>query len=190
LATNHLYDQPFKDGAVTSLYTIPLTLNDGTRTDFGRFKGNVVMVVNVASQCGLTPQYAGLETLYEKFRDRGFEILGVPCNQFAGQEPGTDSEIAEFCERNFGVSFPLTAKAKVRGKDQHPLYAELTKFKTGVLPGLVKWNFEKFLINRAGEVVARFAPTVLPDSPEVLDAIEQALAEFDGPEAASRHSDA
>jgi glutathione peroxidase len=122
---------------VTSLYTIPLTLNDGTLTDFGRYEGNVVMVVNVASQCGLTPQYAGLETLYEKFRDRGFEILGVPCNQFAGQEPGTDTEIAEFCERNFGVSFPLTAKANVRGKDQHPLYAELTKFKTGVLPGLV-----------------------------------------------------
>ena len=109
----------------------------------------------------------------------------MPCNQFAGQEPGTDSEIAEFCERNFGVTFPLTAKANVRGKDQHPLYAELTKFKTSVLPGLVKWNFEKFLVNRPGEVVARFAPTVVPDSPEVLDAIEQALAEFDGPEAAS-----
>jgi glutathione peroxidase len=173
---------------VTSLYPIPLTLNDGTQTDFGRFKGNVVMVVNVASQCGLTPQYAGLETLYEKFRDRGFDILGVPCNQFAGQEPGTDSEIAEFCERNFGVTFPLTAKANVRGKGQHPLYAELTKFKTSVLPGLVKWNFEKFLVNRAGEVVARFAPTVEPDSTEVLEAIEQALAEFDGPEAASRRS--
>ncbi|GAC1498100.1 MAG: glutathione peroxidase [Pseudarthrobacter sp.] len=179
-----------KDGAVTSLYTIPLTLNDGTQTDFGRFKGNVVMVVNVASQCGLTPQYAGLETLYEKFRDRGFEILGVPCNQFAGQEPGTDSEIAEFCERNFGVSFPLTAKANVRGKDQHPLYGELTKFKTSVLPGLVKWNFEKFLINRAGEVVGRFAPTVVPDSPDVLDAIERALAEFDGPECLSGHPEA
>lgn len=180
--------QPRKDGAVTSLYPIPLTLNDGTQTDFGRFKGNVVMVVNVASQCGLTPQYGGLETLYGKFRDRGFEILGVPCNQFAGQEPGTDSEIAEFCERNFGVSFPLTAKANVRGKDQHPLYSELTKFKTGVLPGLVKWNFEKFLVNRTGDVVARFAPTVEPDSAEVLDAIEAALAEFDVPKNASADS--
>jgi glutathione peroxidase len=179
-----------KDGAVTSLYTIPLMLNDGTRTDFGRFKGNVVMVVNVASQCGLTPQYAGLETLYEKFRDQGFEILGVPCNQFAGQEPGTDGEIAEFCERNFGVSFPLTAKANVRGKDQHPLYAELTKFKTSVLPGLVKWNFEKFLISRTGEVVGRFAPTVVPDSPEILEAIQQALAEFDEPKSPSSHSKA
>ncbi|GAC1458346.1 MAG: glutathione peroxidase [Pseudarthrobacter sp.] len=138
----------------------------------------------------MTPQYAGLETLYEKFRDRGFEILGVPCNQFAGQEPGTDSEIAEFCERNFGVSFPLTAKANVRGRDQHPLYGELTKFKTSVLPGLVKWNFEKFLINRAGEVVGRFAPTVVPDSPDVLDVIERAPAEFDGAESPSGHPEA
>ena len=160
---------------MTSLYPIPLTLNDGTQTDFGRFKDKVVMVVNVASNCGLTPQYSGLEALYQKFRDRGFEILGVPCNQFAGQEPGSDSEIAEFCERNYGVGFPLTVKADVRGKDQHPLYAELTKFKTGLLPGLVKWNFEKFLVNRDGQVVARFAPTVEPDSAEVIDAIEGAL---------------
>lgn len=161
---------------MTTLYTIPLTLNDGTETDFGRFRGSVVLVVNVASQCGFTPQYTGLETLYEKFRDRGFEVLGVPCNQFAGQEPGSDSEIAEFCQLNFGVTFPLTAKANVRGKDQHPLYAELTRFKTSILPGLVKWNFEKFLVNRDGEVVARFAPNVEPDSAEVIDAIESALA--------------
>ncbi|PNI08474.1 glutathione peroxidase [Arthrobacter sp. AFG7.2] len=160
---------------MTALYPIPLTLNDGTATDFGRFKGRVVMVVNVASNCGFTPQYAGLEALYEKFRDRGFEILGVPCNQFAGQEPGSDSEIAEFCQRNFGVSFPLTVKADVRGRNQHPLYTELTKFKTGLLPGLVKWNFEKFLVNREGEVVKRFAPTVEPDSAEVIDAIEELL---------------
>ncbi|MDQ0661678.1 glutathione peroxidase [Arthrobacter ulcerisalmonis] len=157
------------------LYPIPLVLNDGTRTDFGQFKGKVVLVVNVASNCGFTRQYAGLEALYGKFRDRGFEVLGVPCNQFAGQEPGTDSEIAEFCERNFGVTFPLTAKADVRGRNQHPLFAEVTKFKTGLLPGLVKWNFEKFLVNRDGEVVARFAPTVEPDSAEVIDAVEQAI---------------
>jgi glutathione peroxidase len=162
--------------SVNSIHSIPLTLNDGTKTDFGRFKGSVVLVVNVASQCGFTPQYAGLELLYGKFRDRGFEVLGVPCNQFAGQEPGNDDEIAEFCERNFGVTFPLTAKADVRGKDQHPLYTELTRFKTGLLPGLVKWNFEKFLVNRDGVVVARFAPTVEPDSPEVIAAIEDALA--------------
>jgi glutathione peroxidase len=160
---------------VNSLYSIPLTLNDGTETDFGRFEGKVVMVVNVASQCGFTPQYAGLELIYEKFRDQGFEILGVPCNQFAGQEPGGDDEIAEFCQRNFGVSFPLTTKSNVRGKNQHPLYAELTRFKNGLLPGLVKWNFEKFLVNRDGEVVARFAPAVEPDSPEIIEAVEAAL---------------
>ena len=160
---------------VTDLYRVPLTLNDGSPTDFGRFKGKVVMVVNVASNCGFTPQYTGLETLYQKFRDRGFEVLGVPCNQFAGQEPGSDSEIAEFCQRNFGVTFPLTLKADVRGRNQHPLYAELTKFKSGLLPGLVKWNFEKFLVNRDGQVVKRFAPTVEPDSAEVIDAVEEAL---------------
>lgn len=160
---------------VIDLYRVPLTLNDGSPTDFGRFKGKVVMVVNVASNCGFTPQYTGLETLYQKFRDRGFEVLGVPCNQFAGQEPGSDSEIAEFCQRNFGVTFPLTLKADVRGRNQHPLYAELTKFKSGLLPGLVKWNFEKFLVNRDGQVVNRFAPTVEPDSAEVIDAVEDAL---------------
>ena len=160
---------------MTALHDIPLTLNDGTETDFGRFKGQVVLVVNVASQCGFTPQYAGLEALHNKFHAEGFTVLGVPCNQFAGQEPGGDAEIAEFCERNFGVTFPLTTKANVRGKDQHPLYGQLTKFKKGLLPGLVKWNFEKFLVNRDGEIVARFAPTVEPDSPEVVEAIRSAL---------------
>lgn len=157
------------------LHPIPLHLNDGTRTNFGQFKGKVVLVVNVASNCGFTPQYAGLESLYGTFRDRGFQVLGVPCNQFAGQEPGTDSEIAEFCERNFGVSFPMTAKADVRGRNQHLLYSELTKFRTGLLPGGVKWNFEKFLVSRDGSVVARFGPTVEPDSPKIIEAIEQAL---------------
>ena len=157
------------------LYQIPLTLNDGTATEFGQFKGKVVMVVNVASNCGFTPQYAALESLYGRYRDRGFEVLGVPCNQFAGQEPGTDSQIAGFCERNFGVTFPLTAKAGVRGRNQHPLYGELTKFKTGLLPGLVKWNFEKFLVSREGDVAARFAPAVEPGSPRVLAAIEELL---------------
>ncbi|WP_394940679.1 glutathione peroxidase [Psychromicrobium sp. YIM B11713] len=163
-------------GTATSLYSIPLTLNDGTETAFGRFEGKTVMVVNVASQCGFTPQYAGLEALYEKYRDQGFEVLGVPCNQFAGQEPGTDEDIQEFCSRNFGVTFTLSKKADVRGKEQHPLYAELTKFKNGILPGLIKWNFEKFLINSKGEIVARFAPTVEPDAPEISAAIEKALA--------------
>ncbi|MBT2566850.1 glutathione peroxidase [Arthrobacter sp. ISL-85] len=161
--------------SLRTLYPIPLILNDGTRTNFGQFKGKVVLVVNVASNCGFTRQYAALEALYGKFRDRGFEVLGIPCNQFAGQEPGTDSDITEFCQRNFGVTFTLTAKAEVRGRNQHLLYSELTKFKTGLLPGMVKWNFEKFLVNREGDVVARFAPTVEPDSAEVIDAIDLAL---------------
>ena len=161
---------------MTDLFSVPLTLNDGTETDFGRYRGQVVLVVNVASQCGFTPQYAGLQALHNKFEDDGFTVLGVPCNQFAGQEPGSDADIAEFCDRNFGVTFPLTAKADVRGKNQHPLYARLTKFKKGLLPGLVKWNFEKFLINRDGEIVARFAPTVEPDAPEVIEAVQAALA--------------
>ncbi|MET4590958.1 glutathione peroxidase [Arthrobacter sp. 754] len=176
LATNHPYDPLRKVPIMTALYSIPLTLNDGSETDFGRFDGNAVLVVNVASNCGFTQQYAGLETLYGKFRDRGLEVLGVPCNQFAGQEPGDDPEIAEFCERNFGVTFPLTSKADVRGRNQHPLYAELTKFKSGMLPGLVKWNFEKFLVSREGKVVARFAPAVEPDSAEIIDAIEEVLS--------------
>ncbi|QCB97203.1 glutathione peroxidase [Arthrobacter sp. PAMC25564] len=161
---------------MTALHSIQLTLIDGTETDFGRFKGEVVLVVNVASQCGFTPQYAGLEALHNKFREQGFAVLGVPCNQFAGQEPGADAEIAEFCERNFGVTFPLTAKADVHGEDQHPLYAELTKFKNADLPDQVQWNFEKFLVNRDGGVVARFTPAVEPDSPEVIDAVQAALA--------------
>lgn len=160
---------------MTDLYSIPLILNDGTETDFRRFEGQVVLVVNVASKCGFTPQYAGLEALYGKFQDQGFEILGVPCNQFAGQEPGTDQDIAEFCQLNFGVTFPLSSKADVRGKNQHPLYAELTQFKSGPLPGLVKWNFEKFLISREGKIVARFASSVAPDAPEILAAIEAEL---------------
>ncbi|MDP9904578.1 glutathione peroxidase [Arthrobacter bambusae] len=160
---------------MSTLYPVPLTLNDGTHTDFGRFKGKVVLVVNVASQCGFTPQYAGLERIYQKFRDQGFEILGVPSNQFAGQEPGDDEEIAEFCQRNFGVTFTLTTKSDVRGKNQHPLFKQLTQFKKGPLPGMVKWNFEKFLINRDGTIIARFAPTTEPDAPEILAAIENAL---------------
>lgn len=161
---------------MSNLYDIPLTLTDGTATDFGRFKGKVVLVVNVASKCGFTPQYEGLEKLYKTFQKDGFEILGVPCNQFAGQEPGTDSEIEEFCQVNFGVTFPLTQKANVRGKDQHPLYAELTKFKTGILPGLIKWNFEKFLISADGEILARFGSKAEPESKEIVGAVEQALA--------------
>ncbi|KNC19342.1 glutathione peroxidase [Arthrobacter sp. RIT-PI-e] len=157
------------------LYEIDLTMNDGSGGSFGDYRGKPVLVVNVASKCGFTPQYAGLEELYGKYAERGLVVLGMPCNQFMGQEPGNDADIAEFCSTTFGVSFPLLAKGDVRGKDQHPLYGELTQFKNGVLPGLVKWNFEKFLVGRDGKVMARFAPTVEPDAPEVIAAIEQAL---------------
>ncbi|MGO4591226.1 glutathione peroxidase [Micrococcaceae bacterium Sec5.1] len=158
-----------------TLYSIPLTFNDGSEADFGRFEGKAVLVVNVASECGFTRQYAGLEELYGKYREDGLEILGVPCNQFGGQEPGADEEIAEFCERNFGVSFPLTSKANVLGKEQHPLFAELTRDESGQ-PVKVKWNFEKFVINRDGELVARFPSTVEPDAQELVDAVEKALS--------------
>ncbi len=160
----------------SDLYDIDLTMNDGSRTSFGDFRGRPVLVVNVASKCGFTPQYAGLEELYGKYAEQGLVVLGMPCNQFMGQEPGTDGDIAEFCSTTFGVTFPLLSKGDVRGKDQHPLYGQLTHFRNGVLPGLVKWNFEKFLVNRDGEVVARFAPTVEPDAPEVIAAIEEVLA--------------
>ncbi|ANP72092.1 glutathione peroxidase [Cryobacterium arcticum] len=158
------------------LYDIPLTLIDGTPTTFGRFAGKTVLVVNVASKCGFTPQYAGLEALYKRYADSGLVVLGLPCNQFMGEEPGTEEDIQQFCELNFGVTFPLTAKVDVRGKHQHPLYAELTKFKKGVLPGLIKWNFEKFLVNSDGVIVDRFASTVEPESAQLVAAIEQSLA--------------
>ena len=158
-----------------TLYSIPLTFNDGSEADFGRFEGKAVLVVNVASECGYTRQYAGLEELYGKYREEGLEVLGIPCNQFGGQEPGADEEIAEFCERNFGVSFPLTSKANVLGKEQHPLFAELTRDESGQ-PVKVKWNFEKFVINRDGELVARFPSAVEPDAQELVDAVEKALS--------------
>ncbi|WP_026551618.1 glutathione peroxidase [Arthrobacter sp. H20] len=160
----------------TNLHSIPLTMNDGTEASFGDFSGKTVMVVNVASKCGYTPQYGGLENLYKKYRDQGFVVVGVPCNQFMSQEPGADEDIQAFCSTTYDVTFPLTKKADVRGKNQHPLYSELTKFKNGMLPGLVKWNFEKFLVNDQGSVVARFAPTVEPESDEVVAAIESAIA--------------
>ena len=159
----------------TSLYEIPLTLIDGTETTFGEFRGKTVLVVNTASKCGFTPQYAGLEALYQKYATDGLVILGMPSNQFMGQEPGTETDIAAFCDMNYGVTFPMTAKIDVRGKDQHPLFTQLTKFKTGILPGLVKWNFEKFLVTPDGKIVDRFASNVEPESKEIVAAIEKSL---------------
>ncbi|KFF60443.1 glutathione peroxidase [Cryobacterium sp. MLB-32] len=161
----------------TSLYEIPLTLIDGTETTFGEFRGKTVLVVNTASKCGFTPQYAGLEALYKKYATDGLVILGMPSNQFMGQEPGTETDIAEFCDMNYGVTFPMTTKIDVRGKDQHALFTQLTKFKTGILPGLVKWNFEKFLVTPEGKIVNRFASNVEPQSKEIVAAIEKSLAE-------------
>jgi glutathione peroxidase len=160
-----------------SLHETALTLNNGTTTTFGDLAaGCAVLVVNVASKCGFTRQYDGLEALSQEFKDRGLVVLGVPCNQFAGQEPGTDAEIEEFCRVNFGVTFPLAAKADVLGKAQHPLYAELTQFPADDdLGEKVKWNFEKFLVNAEGEVVGRFRSTVEPESDELRAAIEAAL---------------
>lgn len=162
--------------SASSLHDIPLTLIDGTPTTFGRFAGKTVLVVNVASKCGFTPQYAGLEALYRRYADDGLVVLGLPCNQFLGEEPGTEKDIQQFCELNFGVTFPLTTKVDVRGKNQHPLYAELTSFRKGLLPGLIKWNFEKFLVNADGVIVDRFASTVEPESTQLVAAIEGALA--------------
>ncbi|MGA7204812.1 MAG: glutathione peroxidase [Specibacter sp.] len=149
-----------------------LTLNDGTPTTMAELPGKAVLLVNVASECGFTVQYDALEALYEKYRDRGLEILGLPCNQFGGQEPGTDEEIADFCRKNFGVTFQLGAKIDVNGPNAHPIFAELTNH--GQNP--VKWNFEKFLITGEGAVAARFASAVTPDAPELVAAIEAALA--------------
>lgn len=160
---------------MTDLHQIPLTLNDGTEATLGeRFPGKAVLVVNVASKCGLTPQYEGLEALYRDHKDLGLEIIGVPCNQFMGQEPGSDAEIEEFCQLNYGVTFPLAAKTDVNGEDAHPLYRELTAYPSGQIED-VAWNFEKFLIDGNGEIVARFGPKTEPQSAEIVAAVRAVL---------------
>jgi glutathione peroxidase len=159
-----------------SIYTHPIAGLDGTPFDLEGLEGKAVLVVNVASKCGLTPQYTGLEELQRTYADRGFTVLGVPCNQFGGQEPGTADEISEFCSTTYGVTFPITEKVDVNGRHQHPLYQELTsKPDAAGDAGEVQWNFEKFLVSPAGEVVARFRPTVTPDSEELVGALESVL---------------
>ncbi len=153
----------------------PIAALDGT--PLAPLDGRTVLVVNVASKCGLTPQYTGLEELQERYADRGFTVLGVPCNQFGGQEPGTSEEIATFCSATYGVSFPLTEKVDVNGPGRHPLYAELTATPDDSgAAGDVQWNFEKFLVGPDGTVLQRFRPRTEPTSPEVVAAIEAALA--------------
>jgi len=148
---------------------------EGKRTSLKDYEGKVVMIVNVASKCGLTKQYDALEALYKKHKDEGFVVLGFPCNDFANQEPGTIEEIKEFCKVNHGVTFPLMGKLSVKGKDQHALYAALTG-PQGAFPGDVKWNFGKFLIGKDGKPVARFEPKTKPDDKELVTAVEKALA--------------
>lgn len=177
------------------LYQIPLRRIDGSETSLADFQGKVLLIVNVASECGLTPQYEGLEKLYETHRDRGLEVLGFPANEFGAQEPGTNAEIMEFCRTTFGVKFPMFEKIVVKGAGIHPLYRTLTQAQPkadslgddsfaqkladyGIQqaqPDDVSWNFEKFLVDREGRVVHRFAPSVKPEDPKFVAAIEAAL---------------
>jgi glutathione peroxidase len=153
---------------------IPLTTIDGDTTTLAAYDDQVVMLVNVASRCGLTPQYEKLEALQREYGDRGFTVLGFPCNQFGSQESGTDDEISQFCQVNYGVTFPMFAKVDVNGKDAHPLFTWLKGEKKGLFGGKVKWNFTKFLVGRDGEVLGRYSPTTEPK--DIADDIRTALA--------------
>jgi glutathione peroxidase len=159
-----------------SLYDVTINALDGSPADLHDYDGKAVLMVNVASKCGLTPQYTGLEELHERYADRGFSVLGLPCNQFGGQEPGTSDEIATFCSTSYGVTFPMTEKIEVNGDGRHPLYQQLveTPDKDGHT-GDIRWNFEKFLVAPGGEIVARFNPMVEPTADEVVAAVEKVL---------------
>jgi glutathione peroxidase len=160
---------------MTALTDFTATTIDGQERSLADLAGEVVLVVNTASQCGFTPQLAGLESLYETHRDRGFTVLGFPCNQFGGQEPGTEEEIGEFCQKNYGVTFPMFAKIDVNGDDEHPLWTWLKSEKGGLLGSRIKWNFTKFLVGRDGQVIERFSPQTEPA--DLTTAIEKALAD-------------
>jgi glutathione peroxidase len=182
---------------MSSLANIPIKTIKGQDSSLATYKGKVLLIVNVASKCGLTPQYEGLEQIYKKYKAQGFEVLGFPANNFMGQEPGTNAEIVEFCKSSYDVSFPLFQKISVKGENQHPLYAALThspvpvqdskevsfvkKMAFRILGGIhkkatdISWNFEKFLVDRNGKVVARFSPTVKPEDAALTSAIEKLL---------------
>jgi glutathione peroxidase len=163
-----------KEATMADVYGFKVKDIHGKSVNLDVYKGKVLLIVNTASQCGFTPQYKGLEKLYEKYRARGLEILGFPCNQFGAQEPGTEEEIESFCEVNYGVTFPLFAKIDVNGKDTAPLYQYLKKAKPGLLGSeAIKWNFTKFLVDRQGRVVERYAPNAEPES--LADDIEKIL---------------
>jgi len=159
-----------------SLYDIPLTTLDGQPGSLGDLAGKTLLVVNVASKCGLTPQYNGLERLQERFGGQGFSVVGFPCNQFGGQEPGSSEEIAEFCSATYGVTFPMFSKIEVNGPGRHPVYTELTALADADgEAGDIQWNFEKFLVGPDGQPIARFRPGTEPEAPEVVAAIEASL---------------
>ena len=162
--------------AASSVLEFTLSSIDGQPAPLSAYKGKVVMVVNVASKCGFTPQYKALEAVYEKYKDQGFVILGFPANNFMGQEPGSNEEIKTFCSRNYNVTFPMYSKLSVKGDDKAPLYQFLTDKATNPnFGGEIRWNFTQFLVDRKGNVIARFEPPVTPDSDKVTEAIEQAL---------------
>jgi len=161
--------------ADSSIYDFTLPSIDGQSMPLSNFKGKVVLLVNVASRCGFTPQYKGLEALYERYKDQGLVILGFPANNFGAQEPGTNQEIKTFCSSKYSVTFPMYAKVSVKGADQTPLYQYLTQQADPTHTGDIKWNFTKFLVDRNGQVVQRFESAVTPDSPEVISAVEKEL---------------
>jgi glutathione peroxidase len=164
---------------MSDLLDLPITTLDGEPTTLGALTGGrAALVVNVASRCGLTPQYGALEALHEEYADRGFTVVGVPCNQFGGQEPGTSEEIAEFCSATYGVTFPMTGKVEVNGPGAHPVYRRLTAVPDAAgEAGAIQWNFEKFLLTPSGEVAGRFRPRTLPDAPEIRAAIGSILGD-------------
>lgn len=164
------------DAAPASLLDLEARRLSGPVESLGRYRGEVLLVVNTASRCGFTPQYEGLQSLYERYHERGFTVLGFPSNDFREQEPGTDAEIGAFCEANYGVEFPMYSKVSVKGDDAHPVYAYLTS-QPAPIGGPVEWNFQKYLVDREGRVVKRFSPRTEPGAPEVVAAIESLLRE-------------
>lgn len=167
-----------QEAAMKSLYEFQMNDIDGKPVKLETYQGKVLLLVNVASKCGFTPQYEGLQALYSRFKDRGFEVLGFPANNFLGQEPGTNEEIKQFCSLKYHVTFPLFEKISVKGEDQHPLYTYLTSEATNPgFAGEISWNFNKFLADRTGKIVARFGSKAKPEDPEVIEAIEKALGE-------------
>ena len=175
--TKDVIKEPTKMAAKGSPLDFKMKTIDGKEQDLSQYKGKVVLMVNVASKCGLTPQYTALESTYEKYKDQGFVIVGFPANNFGSQEPGTNEEIKQFCTSKYDVQFPMMSKISVKGDDKHPLYKFLTEGKAGDdFAGDIEWNFAKFLVDRNGNVMARFASKTTPDSPQVTGAIEKALA--------------